>query len=81
MKALYHYERLGLLCPARTAAGYRMYSRRDLERLEQIVALKFIGLPLKQIKLLLDRDALALPSTLRLQRRELEQKRRLAPMG
>ena len=29
----------------------------DLYRLEQIVALKFLGLPLKQIKCLLDRRA------------------------
>jgi DNA-binding transcriptional MerR regulator len=45
--------------------------------LEQIVALKFLGLPLKQIKNLLERDALQLPNALRLQRRELEHKRRL----
>ena len=41
------------------------------------MALKFIGLPLKQIKALLDRDALQLPAALRLQRAELEGKRRL----
>jgi MerR family transcriptional regulator, thiopeptide resistance regulator len=56
---------------------YRIYVDRDLERLEQIVALKFIGLPLKQIKALLDRDTLQLPAALRLQRAELEDKRRL----
>jgi DNA-binding transcriptional MerR regulator len=52
---------LGLLKPRRTAAGYRVYFLADLERLEQIVALKFLGLPLKQIKSLLERDALQLP--------------------
>ena len=47
VKALHHYDRLGVLEPARTDAGYRVYTARDLERLEQIVALKFLGFPLK----------------------------------
>ena len=49
IKALYHYERVGLLEPARSASGYRMYSAHDLERLEQIVALKFLGIPLREM--------------------------------
>jgi MerR family transcriptional regulator, thiopeptide resistance regulator len=77
VRALHHYDRLGLLKPQRTQAGYRMYSLRDLERLEQIVALRFLGIPLRQIKTLLDRSALDLPDALRLQRRVLEDKRSL----
>jgi DNA-binding transcriptional MerR regulator len=77
VKALHHYDRLGLLKPRRTGSGYRIYEERDLERLEQIVALKFLGLPLKQIKILLDRDPLQLPEALRMQRSVLEEKRRL----
>jgi MerR family transcriptional regulator, thiopeptide resistance regulator len=77
VRALHHYDRLGLLKPRRTQAGYRMYSVPDLERLEQIVALKFLGIPLKQIKVLLDRNALELRDALRVQRRVLEEKRRL----
>ena len=77
VRALHHYDRLGLLKPRRTRAGYRMYSVPDLERLEQIVALKFLGIPLKQIKVLLGRDALELRDALRVQRRALEEKRRL----
>jgi DNA-binding transcriptional MerR regulator len=42
-KALRHYERVGLLVPRRSIAGYRLYSERHLDRLEQIVALKFFG--------------------------------------
>lgn len=76
VKALHHYDRLGLLRPKRSEAGYRIYRGADLERLEQIVALKFVGLPLKQIRVLLDRDPLALPAALRLQRAVLEEKRR-----
>jgi MerR family transcriptional regulator, thiopeptide resistance regulator len=76
VRALHHYDRLALLTPRRTAAGYRLYSAPDLERLEQIVALKFLGLPLKQIKTVLDRDSRSLGDVLRAQRRALEEKRR-----
>src|SRR5215510_8414770 len=77
VKALRHYDRLGLLKPKRTASGYRMYAERDLERLEQIIALKFLGVSLKQIKIVLDRPVLELSDTLRLQRRALEDKQEL----
>ncbi len=76
VRALHHYDRLGLLKPSgRSAAGHRLYGERDFVRLQQIVTLKFIGLPLKQIKDLLDRGDLDLPSTLSLQRRLLLEKR------
>jgi DNA-binding transcriptional MerR regulator len=77
VKALHHYDRLGLLQPGRNEAGYRMYTERDLERLEQIVALKFLGLPLKQIKVVLDRAELELPDALRMQRQAIEDKQEL----
>ncbi len=77
VRTLHHYDHIHLLRPRRTGAGYRLYGIGDLERLEQIVALKFLGLPLKQIQLLLDREALALPDALRMQRKVLEQKRTL----
>jgi DNA-binding transcriptional MerR regulator len=75
VKALHHYDRLGLLRPRRSNAGYRLYGSRDLERLEQIVALKSIGLTLQQIKVLLDGDVHALAEALRAQRHTLEKKR------
>jgi MerR family transcriptional regulator, thiopeptide resistance regulator len=76
VRALHHYDRLALLKPKRTASGYRLYGEPDLERLEQIVALKFLGLPLKQIKTVLDRDSRSLGDVLHAQRRALEEKRR-----
>jgi hypothetical protein len=36
VRALHHYDRLGLLRPKRGAGGYRVYSERDLELLEQL---------------------------------------------
>lgn len=77
VRTLHYYDRMGLLRPSgRTQAGYRWYAERDLARLEQIVALKFIGFPLKQIRELLNRKPLDLAAALRLQRTIMEEKRR-----
>jgi DNA-binding transcriptional MerR regulator len=76
VRALHHYDRLGLLRPKRACSGYRLYSLRDLERLEQIAALKFLGLPLREIRGVLNRDGRPLGEVLRAQRRALEETRR-----
>jgi len=77
VRTLHHYDRLGLLRPKRLHNGYRAYSEQDLVRLEQIVALKFVGLPLRRIKTLLERDERELAGALRMQRRVLEARRAL----
>jgi MerR family transcriptional regulator, thiopeptide resistance regulator len=77
VRTLHHYDRLGLLKPSgHTEAGYRLYAESDLTRLEEIVALKFIGFPLKKIRELLNRKPMDLPAALRLQRKIIEEKRR-----
>src|SRR5579864_2040104 len=77
VRTLHHYDRLGLLKPSgRTEAGYRLYGERDLARLQQIVTLKFIGLPLANIRTLLDSAELDINATLRLQRQLLKEKGR-----
>ncbi len=76
VRALHHYDRLGLLKPGgRSGSGYRLYRDSDLARLEQIVVLKFLGLPLKQIGRLLQRKS-PLAETLRRQQHVLAGKRR-----
>lgn len=77
VRALHHYDRLGLLRPRRSRNGYRVYSAKDLELLEQIVALKFIGLPLNRIKQLLRTNRDDVAAALRAQRTLLEEKRTL----
>ena len=72
VKALHHYDRLGLLKPTRTDAGYRMYADVDLERLEHILALKFLGFSLKQVRAILERTTLELAEALRWQRKAIE---------
>lgn len=48
-RALRFYEARGLLNPLRTDRGRRLYGRTDLERIQQILALKRAGLSLAQI--------------------------------
>jgi len=76
VRTLHHYDRLGLLKPSRyTRAGFRLYSADDFARLEQIVALKFIGFSLNEIKNILQRGTTDLATTLRQQRQAIEEKR------
>jgi MerR family transcriptional regulator, thiopeptide resistance regulator len=76
VRTLHHYDRLGLLKPShRSDAGYRLYTRRDLVRLEQIVVLKFLGLPLKSIGRLLTSEPASLPDVLERQQIVLADKR------
>jgi DNA-binding transcriptional MerR regulator len=76
VRALHHYDRLGLLKPQqRTRSGYRLYTIRDFARLEQIVVLKFLGIPLKQIRGLLEADS-NLAAVLQRQQEVLSEKRK-----
>lgn len=74
VRALHHYDRMGLLTPARSQAGSRIYSDADLQALVQIVALKSVGVPLKKIGVLRAHGPSALAETLNTQRRALERK-------
>jgi len=75
VRALHHYDRIGLLKPQRGSSGSRLYCQKDLERLEQIAALKFLGIPLQEIKLLLKHGPLTLSDSLHMQREALAEKR------
>jgi len=77
VRALHHYDRIGLLKPQRGSSGFRLYRLEDLERLVQIAALKFLGIPLQEIKLLLKHGPLTLADSLPVQREALAEKRRL----
>ncbi|MFN8634964.1 MAG: MerR family transcriptional regulator [Chloroflexota bacterium] len=51
VRTLRFYDRAGLLVPSeRTEAGYRIYTDEDFPRLQQVLALKFLGLSLDEIK-------------------------------
>ncbi len=57
VQTLHHYDHIDLLKPSvRRPNGYRLYSEGDLLKLQQIIALKFFGFELIQIKTLLKGD-------------------------
>lgn len=77
-RALRWYDRLGLLKPGRTTeAGYRLYSPAEVDRLQQILFYRELGLPLVEIKDILDAPDFdrqgALQSHLRILRQRKEQ--------
>lgn len=54
VRTLHYYDKIGLLKPSmRLSNDYRLYSEKDLLKLQQIIALKFFGFELSQIQLLL----------------------------
>ena len=55
VRTLQHYDNIGLLRPSgRTEAGYRIYGEADLLRLQEILLLRELEFPLKQIREILD---------------------------
>lgn len=76
VRALRHYDRIGLLLPtARSSGRNRLYADEDLVRLQQIVTLKFIGLSLGQIRQVL-KQRRKVKELLALQRKALEERKR-----
>jgi DNA-binding transcriptional MerR regulator len=61
VRALHHYDAIGLLSPsARSDAGYRLYNQADIARLHRIQALRRFGLSLADIGAYLTRPDLPL---------------------
>ena len=51
IRALHHYDAIDLLKPARvTEAGYRLYGNDEIERLYMILVFRELGLPLQEIR-------------------------------
>lgn len=68
VRALHFYDKIGLLKPSYLKANrYRVYTDKDLLRLQQIVTLKFMGFSLRQIGDLLDRKGYEVVKSLRIQ--------------
>ena len=73
VKALRHYERLELLKARRTRAGHRRYVHADVERLEIITALKYLGFSLEEVSSILKRPDSELPKAIAVRRRALDE--------
>lgn len=73
VRALHHYEHVGLLAPgSRTEGRQRLYDERDLRRLYRICALRELGMPLGEIRRMLDGERAALGDVLRAHRDRVE---------
>ena len=55
VRTLHHYDEIGLLQPGqRNAAGYRLYSAEDLQRLQRVLFYRELGFVLDTIAVILD---------------------------
>ena len=76
LRTLRFYDKVGLLSPTQhTDSGYRLYGDEDLLKLEQILALKFLGLSLDEIRFCLERGPGKLEHLLAQQREMMLEKR------
>ena len=76
VRTLHHYDEIGLLKPDEvTEAGYRKYSEKNLEDLQQILFFRELGFPLKKIKDIIHDPAFNKEEALRLHRSMLIQKK------
>ena len=77
VRTIRYYDRIGLLTPTdRSDAGYRRYSDGDLEDLEQILALKYLGFSLDEIRRLAAHDVASLEARLAKQKAMVRDKRK-----
>ncbi|WP_433760463.1 MerR family transcriptional regulator [Nocardia sp. CA-135398] len=75
IRTLHHWDAIGLVCPTeRTDAGYRLYTSADLARIHRVLIYRELGVPLDEIKTVLDAPATDATSSLRRQRDELRER-------
>ena len=82
VRTLHHYDKIGLLCPNRNPEnGYREYSEKDLDLLQQILFFKECGFPLAQIQKLLSNPSFDRDKAFALQKKYLlHEKKRIDAM-
>ncbi|NEE03861.1 MerR family transcriptional regulator [Phytoactinopolyspora halotolerans] len=75
VRALHHWDEVGLARPSlRTAAGYRLYTVADVERLYRVVVYRELGLGLDRIRAILDDADTDVPDALRAQRTQVAER-------
>jgi DNA-binding transcriptional MerR regulator len=82
VRTLHHYDEIGLLRPSlHTEAGYRLYTGRDVARLQQVISLRQLGLSLEEVRQCLDRPGFSPLEVIALHlarlREQIESQRRL----
>ncbi|WP_134686735.1 MerR family transcriptional regulator [Brevibacillus migulae] len=68
IRTLRFYDQIGLFSPSGYShSGYRLYTEKDISRLQQILSLKELGLSLEQIKAVMDGNQLSLSDIVAIQ--------------
>src|SRR3954447_2624810 len=67
VRTFHHYDAIGLLKPSlHTEAGHRLYTAADVARLQQVIALRQLGLALEEVRNCLDRPGFSPVELIRL---------------
>ena len=74
VRALRHYEEVGLLAPRRSAAGYRLYDEEQVARLLHVLLLRELGLPLAEVRRCLADPGASLLATLQRRLQQLRER-------
>lgn len=73
VRTLHHYDNIGLVKPSDASeSGHRLYNANDIERLQQVISFRSMGLSLSDIATLLKTKDARLESTLMVQRDAIE---------
>jgi len=76
VRTLHYYDEIGLLSPTeKSEAGYRLYDDKALENLRQILFFREFGIPLKEIKAVMENPAFDRNEILQMQRKMLVRKK------
>lgn len=76
-RTLRYYDEVGILKPTRlSTAGYRIYGEAEVDRLQQILFYRELGLPLEQIKEMMSSPSYDSTAALRHHRELLQDRRR-----
>ncbi len=76
-RTLRYYDQIGLLKPVRTnGSGYRLYGRSEVDRLQQILFYRELGVSLERIKEIIDSSMFNREKALREHRDKLLEKRK-----
>ena len=75
VRTLHHYDEMGLLKPSdRSESGHRLYTARNLARLQQILSLRQLGFALEEIGGFLNRPQVSVRRVIELQLNHLRTK-------
>ncbi|MGG5318674.1 MerR family transcriptional regulator [Enterococcus sp. AZ072] len=75
-RTLRYYDEINLLKPAEVnLAGYRLYKQTEVDRLQQILVYRSMGLPLKEIRQILDQPEFKIETALHKQQTQLLKRR------